>query len=161
MIKIYNLILLICTVFSSEWEYEDSVLVLTEENFDKALEEFPNLLAEFYAPWCGHCKTLAPQYAKAAQHFEKENVSVKLAKIDATIHRTLADRFKVTGFPTLKFFKHGHQMEYNGGRKDIDIIRWIEKKMGDASQKFSLEEVMKKKETQVVIAYWGPEDSNF
>ena len=153
--------MLVCTVFSSEWEYDESVLVLTEENFDKAIEEFPYLLAEFYAPWCGHCKNLAPEYAKAAKHFA-EDPTVKLAKVDATVHRTLAERYNVTGFPTMKFFKRGDLMDYNGGRTEQDLIRWIVKKMGDASALVnSMEEVQEKKKTAVVVAYWGPNDENF
>ena len=96
--------MLISAVFTTEWEYEDSVLVLTEDNFDKALQEFPTVLAEFYAPWCGHCKALAPEYAEAAKALESAESPVKLAKIDATVHRSLGERFEIQGFPTLKFF---------------------------------------------------------
>jgi len=87
--------MLACAVLSTEWEYEESVLVLTEDNFESALKEFPTLLAEFYAPWCGHCKSLAPEYAKAAKHYEDLNSPIKLAKIDATVHRTLGEQFGI------------------------------------------------------------------
>jgi protein disulfide-isomerase A1 len=96
---------------------EEGVLVLGDDNFEDALKQHPTMLVEFYAPWCGHCKTLAPEYALAAQALEKTDLSVKLAKVDATIHKKLAEKFDVKGFPSLIFFKDGSTSEYNGGSK--------------------------------------------
>jgi protein disulfide-isomerase A1 len=56
--------------------------------------------------YSGHCKALAPEYAKAAQKLKTNNPPYYLAKVDATENRQLADKFEIKGFPTLFFFKY-------------------------------------------------------
>lgn len=56
-------------------------------------------LVEFFAPWCGHCKSLAPNFAKAATALKG---TAKLASVDCTVEKDLCSRFGVQGFPTLK-----------------------------------------------------------
>lgn len=95
---------------------DEGVLVLTDANFDEELAKYDNLLVEFYAPWCGHCKKLAPEYAAAAQELAKRDPPLSIAKVDATENKELGERFGIKGFPTLKFFKGGNPGDYEGGR---------------------------------------------
>ncbi|KAF2368435.1 disulfide isomerase [Trinorchestia longiramus] len=106
---------------------EDGVLVLNFDNFERIVATRKHLLVEFYAPWCGHCKTLAPEYAIAAQKLKQNGLH--LAKVDATQESALAKHYGVTGYPTLKYFESGKLVEdYNGGRTSTAIIEFMKKK---------------------------------
>jgi len=81
---------------------ESNVLVLNAANFDTTLAKYPFLFVEFYAPWCGHCKQLAPHWARAATALKTEAPEVGVAKVDTDKNIKLSERFGVKSFPTIK-----------------------------------------------------------
>lgn len=109
---------------------ESHVLALTKDTFDDAVKNNKHLLVKFVAPWCGHCKALAPAYAAAAKQLAESGSEIKLASVDATIEQDLAQKFEVKGYPTIKFFSDGMTFEYSGGRSQDDIVSWLKKKTG-------------------------------
>ncbi|RLN96359.1 hypothetical protein BBJ28_00007918 [Nothophytophthora sp. Chile5] len=119
---------------AAEFEEEDDVLVLTDDNFEDAVAGHDTLLVEFYAPWCGHCKKLAPEYATAAKALKELDPPIRLAKLDATAATKAAEQFAIRGFPTLKFFKGdvAAVKDYDGGRTSDEIQKWVVKKSGPA-----------------------------
>lgn len=106
------------------------VVDLTPENFDKVIDGSKPALVEFFAPWCGHCKKLAPEFEIVAEAFAKQGVII--AKVDADQHKELGSRFEIQGFPTLKWFPQGSTVpeKYEGGRSADEIVNWINNKAG-------------------------------
>lgn len=112
---------------------KSAVVDLIPANFDDVvLKSGTPSLVEFFAPWCGHCKALAPVYEELAASFESSSNKVAIAKADCDAHRELGTRFGVQGFPTLKFFdgKSKTPVDYNGGRDLESLTQFITEKTG-------------------------------
>ena len=93
----------------------------------------PPSLDNSYAPWCGHCKALAPEYEKAATALASHKPRVSLVKVDATVEEDLAEKYGVRGFPSLKWFRDGEPSDYTGGRTEKKIVEWVKRKTGAPS----------------------------
>lgn len=137
---------------------DGDVVVLTDDNFDDKIGAHKFALVEFYAPWCGHCKNLAPHYAKAATTLKAYDSSILIAKVDATENKKVADKFGVQGYPTLKWFVDGKDSEYNGGRDEESIVRWVKKKSGPPAETVNDIDHLKKLEKKndvFVVGYFS------
>ena len=73
--------LLVLLVSALAFAAADDVIVGTGKNFDKIIKDNAFVVAEFYAPWCGHCKNLEPEYAKAATELKTSGLPIKLVKV--------------------------------------------------------------------------------
>jgi len=105
-----------------------------EEGVSAVLEDFilenKLVMLEFYAPWCGHCKSLGPKYEKAAKRMAIKGHSKLFAKCDAIENTVAKDKYGISGFPNLKLFKHGKEMaEYPGQREVEAMVQYMEKQL--------------------------------
>ena len=89
---------------------------LKTDTFKDFVSEHNLVLAEFFAPWCGHCKKLAPEYEEAATTLKDKNVP--LVKVDCTAEADLCKDYGVEGYPTIKVFRGLDNIKpYAGARK--------------------------------------------
>jgi len=116
-------------VVGSRTSVAEEVLTLTSSIFEQHLQDNTHTLVEFYAPWCGHCKKLAPEFEKAAVQLKDK---VKFGKVDATEEKDLAAKYNVKGFPTLWWFEDSKETEYDGGRTAETIVEWVVSMTGPA-----------------------------
>jgi protein disulfide-isomerase-like protein len=89
-----------------------AAVILTTDNFDE-LTQSGDWLVEFYAPWCGHCKRLAPVWDQLASEADE---SLHVGKVDCTTNNPVCSRFAVRGYPTIKLLQNGQPKDYSGAR---------------------------------------------
>ena len=112
---------------------DEPVKVVVAKNFDEIVNDpTKDVLIEFYAPWCGHCKSLAPKYDELGSKLKKES-DIVIAKMDATAN-DVPPQYQVQGFPTLFFAPKNNKMspkQYQGGREVNDFITYLAKEATD------------------------------
>lgn len=133
----WKFVLLVC--FSGLVRAEEeapAAISLNEKNFKDLVGASPHFIM-FYAPWCGHCKRLAPVWEELATKYNTaEEQEVTIAKVDCTVDTALCSAQDVTGYPTLKFFKDGFEkddgVKYRGNRDAAALTKFIGEKLGNA-----------------------------
>lgn len=107
---------------------EVGVLQLSGGSFNHAVEKGTTIV-KFFAPWCGHCKRMAPTWDDLAGKFAGSSVA-KVAKVDCTLddNKDLCNEQGVDGFPTIFIYKNGEKLEeYNGSRSLDDLFEFVSK----------------------------------
>lgn len=100
-----------------------SPVALTAASFSRCIgrNEIP-VLVDFWAPWCGPCKMMAPAFAEAAGLLEPD---FRLAKVDTEAEQVLGAQFNIRSIPTLALFKNGREVARQAGAMGAaDIVRW-------------------------------------
>merc|ERR1719336_870252 len=123
-----------------------NVKVAVAKNFEELVTKSEkDVLVEFYAPWCGHCKKLTPIYDELGEKMAEENVEI--VKMDATAN-DVPPAYDVKGFPTLYWVpKVSKKPEsYNGGRELDDFIKFISEKATDELKGYNRKGKAKKSE---------------
>jgi len=121
MKSLFAFIFLLITVIFVSCNGDSKVVVLTKDNFEATVTDGINLV-EFFAPWCGHCKKLAPTWEQLA----KETDNFLVGKVDCTQEKEVCDSQGVRGYPTIKLFANGSKYDYSGARTIESFVKFVE-----------------------------------
>lgn len=124
--SLFFLLVLLCTVYAEEKDTTGSVVSLSTSSFSPFLKDHAQslVLVKFYAPWCTHCKALAPEYEAAAKALEGKAI---LAEVDCTVETSLCTEQKLEGYPTILLFNSGEEsVKFSGDRTASGIIDFVE-----------------------------------
>lgn len=150
----------------------DSVIdysTLSPEAFKAEVDALDLILVKFYAPWCGHCKRLAPEYEEAAKRLAGDDPAVPLAKVDCTNEsggKDICGQNEVQGYPTVKIFRNGQASDYNDGRDADSIVKKMRSLAGPASKEYDSFEKLDKlykdaKQLLVIGLFKNSDDSQY
>jgi len=144
--------------FIKQWQQgdlaavKDPVLALTSDTFEEqVISNDQDVLVEFYAPWCGHCKSLAPEYKQVALHYAQD-AGVQIAKMDSTKHKHKSAEIK--SYPTLKLYAKGMKnkpidLGFKANRDKKSLIEFVEEnRNGKAAKKKAEKKAAKEKKKE-------------
>jgi len=159
MRSMFLLLISVACAFAS-----DNVQHLTAESFDIAVQDNAFLVIQFFAKWCAHCKSLAPEWEEAASILKQNEIAslygIVLASVDAIVEKSLAEKYQISGFPSIKIFEGHNALEpvnYEGPRQAAGIVEFLLKRASPASTELTGEaEAEALLETNgVIVVYTG------
>ncbi|KAE9556544.1 hypothetical protein FO519_000238 [Halicephalobus sp. NKZ332] len=103
------------------------VVLLNDETFDDFVSKNPSIGVMFFAPWCGHCKNVKPEYEKAAEKMKKDGINGVLAAVDATVSPNVAGKYEIRSYPSFLYFKDGKKEFKFDERTSEKIVKFMKK----------------------------------
>jgi len=129
---------------------KDGLYELTAGNYKNHVAK-GNHFVKFFAPWCGHCKRLAPTWDELAKTLENEK-TVTINKVDCTAHGDVCSELEVRGYPTLLFIRDGQKLDKYSGARDLDSLKQYVEKMTAVKEEAPKEEAPASKVLQLDTA---------
>ncbi|CUM57602.1 uncharacterized protein AC631_04205 [Debaryomyces fabryi] len=104
-----------------------AVVQLTSSDYKSFIDANPLVLTEFFAPWCGYCKILGPEFSKAADSLNESHPNIKLAQVDCTVEEELCMEHGIRGYPSLKVMRGSEAApeDYDGPREAAGIAEYM------------------------------------
>eukprot|EP01089_Gocevia_fonbrunei_P012104 TRINITY_DN276_c0_g2_i1.p1 TRINITY_DN276_c0_g2~~TRINITY_DN276_c0_g2_i1.p1 ORF type:complete len:187 (-),score=37.77 TRINITY_DN276_c0_g2_i1:64-624(-) len=127
--RLVILCVLLVTLTSLNGIYGADVVTLTTRNIEEKTSSGV-WMVEFYAPWCGHCKRLAPIWEELAAAADG---LFNVGKVDCTVETSLKDKYGVNGFPSIKMIKDGKVIPYKSGARTVEAFLKFVKENGGGS----------------------------
>lgn len=148
--RIVTWFLFVClTAFVKTDDHGENAVSFTKESFSSSLTS-EKLFVMFFAPWCGHCKRLAPTWDDLAMEVNVAGGKVKVGKVDCTLETSFCSEHGVRGYPTIKFFSHNTEgVKYAGKRTIEDFRSFLEEQLGKEEAE-NAEKIEEKKEEMKV-----------
>lgn len=159
-IVLIGLVLFACTGSAEKMTYDEGVLILTDENHDLALSVFGTIFIDFYTPTCEHCKTLEPEFIKAAKTMHLAKPSCTFAKLNVDEQKTSAEKYRIPGYPTMLLIKDRRLYEYRGEHTKDAIVAWVKRALSPSYVNITTAEELNeyKANSTVLPVFYGSHD---